>query len=431
MVYNNKFSIKGKKIGIFDYGLSIEHSLALAHAGADCHYFTPWSTAYSQFEAYAPGLGYESEGLHKELYWWDIVPDMDFFFVPDVGPGDMAEYLRKTTGKPVFGSAISPGNTKLQGGNRLEQQRYFMRTLQKELGMPTQETEQITGIPNLRKYLQKNPNKFVKLDKFRSDMESFQAKSYEEVELYLNEIEVTLGPFSETYEFSVESFIEGIEPGFDCLFTNGDWVRPYLWGVEQSKSCYIGKFVDTLPKPLELIANKLKPYLAKIDYRGALSIECRITKDGTPYLIDICTRFPYPLSAVYTLAMENYAEVIWKVGAGETVKVNPIGTYCAIVPLVTNHADKHYVKLIFPEQYRKYIKTRVSAKVKGEYYGIKGTNVVFVLCVAGNDWEKLIPGLEALSKKVDTLFLNLDEISGLHRIHDVIQKYSEYGMGKF
>jgi hypothetical protein len=423
---NNNNIVKGKKILVADFGLFVEHSLALAHAGAIVKYWTPWEGAFSKFEDFAAGYGYDDEGMEKVYYFDEHIDWCDMIFCPDVGMGSRMEYLRKTTNKPIFGSAL-----RYEGGNRLEQDRWFMRSVQKKIGLPTQNSDQIKGVPALREYLKSHQNVFVKIDKFRADMESFQSKKYEEVELYLNEIESTLGPFSETIKFNAESFVEGIEPGFDCFFTNGDWVRPYLWGIEQSKACYLGKFVDQLPAPLQLVADKLKPVLASIDYRGALSIEARITKDGTPYLIDVCTRFPAPLSAVYTLAIENYPEVIWKVGAGEQVKIKTTGQYCGIVPLASSHAEKHYVKLDFPEDYRKYIKTRVSAKVKGKYYGVKGTNVVFVLCVAGNNWQKLIPALEALSKKVDTLFLSTDEISGIHRISDIIAKYKSYGMGEF
>lgn len=420
------FSIKGKKILVYDYGLFEVHALALAQAGASVRYFTPWAAAFSQFEYYAPGLGYEDEGLEKVYYFWENVDWAEMIFCPDVGPGDIMEYLRKHTNKPIFGAAISE-----QGGNRMEQERWFTRQAQKKLGLPTQETVRIKGIPKLREYLKTHPNKYVKLDKFRSEIESFEAKNYEEVKLYLDEIEVALGPFNETHEYVVEPFIEGVEPGFDCFFNGKDWVKPYLWGIEQSKAAYLGKFVEKLPTPLQLIADKLKPLLREIDYRGAFSSEARVTKDGTPYLIDVCCRFPAPLSAAYSLVMENFPEIIWKVASGEDVRIKNSARYVAAAPLGTKHAEKHYVKLDFPENLSKYIKLRVSAKVKGNYYGVKGTEVVFILCAAGDEYPKLIETIEALSKKVDTFGLDLDPIGGLHRIEELVLRYREYGMGEF
>lgn len=423
-----EFSVKGKNILVYDYGLFLVHALALAHAGAHVFYFTPWSTAYSQFEAYAPGLGYEDEGLEKVLYFWNYVDKADMFYFPDVGPGDLAQYLRVKTGKPVFGSALN-----YEGGDRLEQKRFFMRKLQKEIGLPTQETVRVMGIKSLREYLKKHDNKFVKLDKFRNDMESFHSKNYEEVELYLNEIEVALGPFSETYEFVIEDFVEGVEPGFDCFFNGTDWVKPYLWGIEQSKACYLGKFVDKLPPPLQMIADKYKPLLQKIGYRGAISTEARVTKDGTPYLIDTCSRYPSPLSNAYPLAIKNYAEVVWKVAAGEPVTIQTNGTYVGAAPLAAEHAKQHFVKLDFPLDLLKSnnVTLKVSAKIKDKYYGVKGTDVVFVICQSGNDYNKIITDIEQFAKKCDSFGLDLDPISGMFKIQELLDRYKEYKMGTF
>jgi len=414
----------GKKLNIlvYDFGLALEHALRLARDGHNVTYFTPWARGFPRFEDYAPGLGYEDVGLKKTLYFFEEIPKNDLIVFFDVGAGDLCQFLRQNLDIPVYGAGE---------GEKLENHRILMRRLQKKIGLPTQYTVEIKGIPMLRKYLERNPNKFVKLDIFRGDVESFYAKTYDDVELYLDEIEVALGPFNEIYEFMVEDFIEGIEPGFDLFFNGKDWVKPYLWGVEQNKSCYVGKYVDTLPEPLQLIADKLKPILQKIDYRGALSTEVRVDKNKTPYLIDVCARLPFPLSAVYTESIRNYSEVIYKVAKSEDVKLDVAGKYVVAVPLSTKHADTHWVKLIFDEKYKKFIKTRISAKVDGNYYAVKGMDTVFVLVAVGDDYHKLIKIMEALVEKVDAFGLNTDTISGLYKIDEVLQKYDKYGMGKF
>jgi len=297
--------------------------------------------------------------------------------------------------------------------------------------MPVQETVHITGVPKLEEYLKHNDNKYVKLDKFRGDTESFFSKNFDAVELHIDELEITIGPFREQFEFMVESGIDGAEPGFDLFFNGKDWIKPYLWGVELGKTNYIGKWVEELPKPLQLIADKYKPLLQSIDYRGALSIEVRVTKDGTPYLIDTCSRFPAPLATAYPLAIKNYGEVIWKVANGEDVRIENNGRYFAASPISSPHGQTHFLKLDFPEKDSKYIKTYTSAKVDGKYFGIKGEQIAFVLVDAGDDYFKLIEHIKELSKEIDTYMLDTSVVSGLDEITEKVKDYPKYNMGTF
>jgi len=262
---------------------------------------------------------------------------------------------------------------------------------------------------------------------------SFGAKNYDSIKLYLDEIEVALGPFNETYEFVVEDFIDGIEPGFDGFFDGNNWVYPFLAGFEHAKSCYVGRYYekDEFPKPLRLVADKLAPILRKLDYRGALSTEIRLTKDGTPYLIDVCARYPFPLSALYTESIKNYSEVIWKIANKQPVRLDVAGKYVAALPLATKHAEKNWVRLDFDPKLRKIVKTRTAAKLNNTYYGVKGMEVVYVLVAVGDDVEKLIRILELAADKVDAFGLDTDVVGGLHKIEEVLGECPKYGLGKF
>jgi len=191
---------------VYDFGLSVEHAARLAKDGHSVVYFTPWARGFPKFEEYAPGLNFD--GLEKTLYFFDEVEKEDCIVFFDIGAGDLCNYLRKTTNKPVYGAGI---------GEKLENHRALLKEVMKKVGLPTPNYEVIKGVPQLREYLKTHPNKYVKLDIFRGDIESFGAKNYDSIKLYLDEIEVALGPFNETYEFVVEDFIDGIEPGFVML----------------------------------------------------------------------------------------------------------------------------------------------------------------------------------------------------------------------
>lgn len=422
----NSYGGVGKKLNIliYDYGLFFEHARRLAQDGHVVRYFTPFFGAYPKFEQYAPGLGFEDEGVEKVMTFFDNIEWADLICFFDVGTGDIADYIRKQNpNKAVFGSSLK--------GDRLENNREFTRKIQEKIGLPVQESEVVKGIPMLREYLKKHPDKYVKLDIFRGDMDSFEAKSYPLVEGYLDQLEVALGPFNEIYNFLVEDKIEGEEPGFDLYFNGSKWLKPMLWGIEQSKESYVGIYTNKLPKPLEIVADKLGEVLKRLDYRGAMSIEIRVTKEGTPYLIDICSRYPAPLSALYTLSIGNYSEVIYKIATGEDVEIKTLGKYVAAMPMYSNQAETNYVPLVFPKKFEKYIKFRTPGKVKGQVYGVKGSKVVYVLVACGDDWKKLIYFLEKLSKKVEAFKLSDEAITSLKKIEDKIETLPQYGLQGF
>lgn len=421
---NNNYGGVGKKLHIliWDLGLALSHALCLADQGHEVRYYTPWVTSYPKFSDYAVGLGYEKRGLEKVMHFFPNVEWADLIVFFDVGTGDLADHLRKM-GKTVYGSSLQ--------GDSLENNREKVRLLQGKLGLPVQESEVVKGIPALREYLKKHPDKYVKLDIFRADMDSFPAKTYAQVEGYLDHLEVALGPFNETYSFLVEDRIEGEEPGFDMYFNGKKWLTPMLWGIEQSKESYVGVYTKKLPKPLEEIANKIGIVLKNIDYRGAMSIECRVTKDGTPYLIDICSRYPFPLSALYTLSIDNYSEVIYKIACGEDVDIKPIGKYVAAMPMYSEYAENNYVPLEIPEKWKKYVKTRTSAIVKGQEYAVKGSKVIFTLVACGDDWKKLTYFLEKLSKKVDAFKISDEAVTSLKKIEEKIAGLKDYQLAPF
>lgn len=413
---------KQLKVLIWDTGISFTHALRMAEDRHIVKYYTPWQTSYPKFEDFAPGLGFKSVGLEKVLEFFPYVDESDLIVCFDVGAGALLDYLR-SKGKIVFGSSLK--------GDKLENDREFVRKLQEKIGLAVQPTEVIKGIPKLREYLKKNPDKYVKLNIFRSDMESFFAKNYEEVEGYLDHLEVALGPHNETYNFMVEDKIEGSEPGFDMFHNGKEWIKPMLWGIEQSKESYVGVYMDELPKPLMEIANALDTVLKKIDYRAPMSIECRLPKNGRPYLIDICSRYPFPLSAGYTHSIKNYSEVIWKIAQGKDVKIQTKGKYLVAMPIYSEEAKDHYVKINIPKKYREFIKLRTATQVNGQIYGVKGSKVIAVVSACGNDYHKLIKAVIKLSEQVSAFKVSDEAKASLEKIEQTIDTLGEYGLTGF
>lgn len=305
-------------------GLFLQMALQLGRDGHKVYYYTPFYDEELCFRRYA--LGYGLEEIEKPLYFWRALmkyPREEATIIfPDVGSGDMASFLKKQ-GYAVFASGE---------GDILENHRELLKQKMKEVGLPVNNYIQITGLTNLRNYLKQHNNKVVKLDIFRNDQESFKASTYSDAEPILDKLQLKFGQLADEFPFIVEDLIDGEEPGFDVIFNKTGYLTPYLWGFEVHKGPYCGILTDKLPEPLQLVADKLKPLLTRYDWRGFISTEV-IIGNGKPYLIDVCSRSPYPLGVGLTFLYENYSEITYKVARGLPVVIKPRGKYMIVLPL--------------------------------------------------------------------------------------------------
>jgi hypothetical protein len=407
---------KDKCCLVFDTGGGTFHVERLAKDFGQVYFFTPWADGNPKFENYCEGLGLKN--VTKVLDPFNYIDKADLICFLDVGEGDKAAYFREK-GKVVFGAGR---------GEKLEQDRFFMRKLQKELGLPTQHTVQVNGVKGLREYLKRNPDKYVKLNIWRGNVESFYAKDYQSVEMILDEIETGFGPHKDEYKFLVEAPIpDAVEVGFDGFFNGKDFIRPLMWGVEAGRP-YIGKVANELPWVLEDFIARITPELRKLDYRGAISNELRVVNAKKAYLVDLTCRFPYPLSCVYTENIENYSEVIYKVAAGEDVTIKPRGKYVGCLPLTSPHAKDNWLQLFFDEKKSGRIKLNTPTKVGDNYYAVKGSDPVFNLVAIGNGVKDIITQLKDLTQEVEAFELDKSPVSVLYNIKDELRKLRAMGV---
>jgi hypothetical protein len=353
--------------------------------------------------------------------FWDHVDEADLIVNFDVYNNDIIEYARKH-GKLCFGAGW---------GEVLENSRWAMKQLLKKLGLPVNNAVKIQGVPNLREYLKENKDKYVKIDLFRANLESFHAKDYESVETILDEMDVTLGPFKDIFEFIVEDAIdadESVEPGQDVFFNGKEFVKPMLFGYEIAKSFYIGKFTNELAKPLQNTLDKLTPVLKRINYRGAMSIEEKVVDKDTSYMLDVCARQPAPLSAGYVEWIKNYPELIYKIACAEDVQIDPIDTYVGAMPLECSHAQDNWVRIIMDEKNRKNIKFRQFVKHDGYYYGVPGMTGLVVVIAWGKSVDEVYSRLEDMFKEVEAYGLQKDVLGGMDIARKEIEKGEKLGI---
>jgi len=407
-----------KKFLVYDYGLFAEHAAALANGGKNkVFYYTPWQSDFPAFRDFIIGQG---TGVEKILYFWDHVDEADCIVNFDVYGNDAMAYLREK-GHRVYGSGK---------GEILEDDRWLFKKVMKKIGLPVNNAVKIKGTPALREYLKTNKDKYVKIDLFRRDVESFHSKDYNSIELVLNEIDSTFGPFKDNFEFIIEEAIKGdsVEPGSDVFFNGNEFVKPYLYGYEIEKAFYIGRFTNELPPQMQNTLDKLTPILRKLDYRGAMSIEEKVVSKDKSYPIDICARQPAPLSAGYVEWIKNYAELVWKIAGKEQVRIDPIANYVGALPLESQHANENWVRIIFDEKYRKYVKFRKFAKYQSHYYAVPSLTSIIVLVAWGRSVEEVYNKLKVLIDKVEAYGLQTDVLGGIEQAAKEIEKGKQLGI---
>jgi hypothetical protein len=409
-----KLNLKTKSILMHDTaGLALEQCLALGKDFGETIYFTPFATGFPQFKDYAVGLGMENI-TKKPFYFHDYLRDVDMVMFADTGYGSEAHFVVKKEMKiPCYSSGL---------GERLEDQRLKFRAWQKSVGLPTQKTIPIKGITDLEKYCKAHPDKYVKVDRFRGDVDSFKSDEFADVK---NKILKGFGPFSDDMIFCVEDVVESDieEPlGIDAFFSH-DWYRPLLLGIEYHKACYIGKVVNKLRPAYENLLTKLTPKLRQMDVRSAVSVEFMVGKDGKPYIIDMSCRFPFPLSASYTEFITNYSELIWRIAHKETLKLEYQSGYVGVLPIQSTNAAKDWTKLRFDHKLGKNVKLRCACRTKkDEYFAVTGIDVVYVLIAWADSIKQIVKELERLADKVHAYGLDTEITGGLHKIFKMTDK---------
>lgn len=389
------------KILCIDNGLYTPQCDDLSDGGKnEVFYYTPWAQPFPSINDYQKGYGYGN--LKKELWFFNRVLEADLIANFDVSNNDLIHYLKQVhPKKSVFGAGQ---------GEKLEHDRVFLKEWLKAKGMPVGPYKVIKGFSDLLKYLKVNPDKYVKTNIFRGDMESFHFNSWEDEKYILDEMAVILGLLKDDYTFIVEDPIEAVvQSGSDNFFTNGEFV-PFSWGFEIDKNLCVNKVINDIDDmPPELLGNieALRPLMARMDYRGPVSTEERITNKNESFLIDFTARLPAPMGQMYPVFINNWTEVVYKIGKNQQVDIDCdydyIGSYC----LMCEHARNNNVKVKVDEKHLKDVRFQMVAKNKDGYFALKGNEGICVLVAGGKSPQEVLEKIKAAKKYVDAY--NIDD----------------------
>lgn len=399
-------------------GLYCEQANALWKKGDTVKYWTSW-VADQKFDWYSIGLGFGN--LEKVKYAAEWYEWADCIFAPDVTGQDEIAFLRTIyKQKSIFGSGLA---------HKLEQDRWGLKKVLKDIDIKFSQSERIIGIEKLREYLNTNKDKYIKISTFRGDVESFYAKDAKSVDLKLDELAAARGPFKNKIEFIVEETIPSdVEIGADLIFNGNEYLKPYIFGYEIGKKFYFGKVSEELPTLLKEGMEKLKPVLKKLDYRSCISTEIKCVSKTESYFLDITCRLPNPLCAIYNEYITNWREVVLNTGSKKNVRLNIKHKYVGAFFLNSYHGMSHYVKIEVEEKDRSNIKFVVVGENDGQFYSIKGTEKIAVVIAGGETIQEVIDTIKKYTDKVDADGLDKGAVHEIDKIHDIIAAGKSMGI---
>ncbi len=371
-------------------GLEADFAAALSRDFGTTYYHTLWNTKDPKYVDFSFGEGLGR--VVKVAKQKQAAQKVDMVASFDVSFGDeITDYRRQ--GVPCFGSDIK--------ADAMEESRDKFREIQKALKLPTPDYEIIIGMENLKKYLKAHPDVIVKHNVFRGDRESYKTFTYDTHETVLDEWATALGPKKEEYKFIVEQPIKAdLETGFDAFHGVDGFLFPYLRGYE-CHHAYIGKWEMEPVEPIATSMRKLGPLLKKMDYRGLISDEERILSPKKSIIIDMTMRSPLPLGLIYTEAVTNFSEVVWKIANGEKVELQVKGKYVACLPLYSQATATNWVRLMIEERDRNVIKLLCGCRYDGQYWAPRGEETIAVLIAIGNSVPEVLSKIKTYSERVN------------------------------
>lgn len=394
------FNLKNKVACVYDFGLFVDVAVKLAESFKTVYYFTDWQDDFSTWNDYKIGTGLPNVIRCEKFF--DIVDQCDLFVFPDIGKGDLQEYLRGK-GKLVYGSGQAED---------IEIYRSKFNDMKKQLGMNEIPTKEFDNLKDMREYLEDKSNVFIKVDSFRGNMETEKFINMKLSEPFLDKLEHEIGFIKDDgIRLLVESPInDAIEIGTDLICVNGKYADKCMYGPEIKGEAYMGIFsdLDKVPQPIKEINDKMEEVLQWYGYRGPLSTEVRVTeKDKKGYFIDICARNGNPPTACELEAIENYAEAIYGAAMGIIVPLKSKYKFVCQLQVCSSWAEREPLAIEFDEKYRQYVKLKHWA-VKDTKYGkvdyfIPATKPLTSACAVVGMGQTMDEAIKMCCKVTDTL----------------------------
>lgn len=388
---------------VVDFGNYISVAQRLAKDFGKVYYYCPY--VINGFPEHNPkDIGRGVPEIIKITEWENYYEEIDIFVFPDLYFSGLQAFLKRQD-KLVFGSG---------SGQIMETDRGFMKRIQKELGLPTNDYDEVEGLYELEAKLMFSEDKYVKSE-LRGDNETFHHHNYTTSKEEIKNMKQRMGIYDKKEKYIVEASIESIcEIGIDTFVSDGMYMAESVCGIELKDTGYYGKIVpyNQLPSQIKDVTDKLAPLFQTYEYRGAYSNEIRVDKNKVGYLIDSTCRFPSPPTTL-TLAMyDNFSEIIWGVANGWLPKLKYKYTHGVEFIIKSESAKTQPVALQFPMEYKDYISIKnLVVDDDGVYhYTPNGVPIKEIgsVCGLGHSMEQAVKMATEIAKTVKGFDLQIN-----------------------
>ena len=340
---------------VFDHGLFIPLARALAKTYKRVLYHTPAERAFNRVNQWVIGDGFPDIELCEDI--WKAKKEIDLFIFPDIQHSGLQLEL-EGQGFPVWGS---------RGGDSLELQRGKFHKLLGTLGLQVPPYVTMRGLTELRAHLRGVENKYIKISKYRGNLETHHWRNWELDEGTLDSWAVEFGPVKEKIVFYVCDEIDTpLEIGGDTYNVRGQWPSLMLHGDERKDESYFCAVTERnkMPEQIQDVLEAFSPVLAEEGYTNQWSMEIRV-KDGKGVFIDPTCRGGLPSTASQIRLWGNLAEIIWHGAHGELVEPEPTDKFAAECLLTMKREEGGWGMTRVPDELQDAMMLRNCCQVDG------------------------------------------------------------------
>lgn len=296
---------------VVDTGLFLPLAHCLAEQAKRVLYYNPDRRSWPSLRQRCIGDGFEDIEAITDIF--DHLKEIDCAVFPDIGNGPLQKHLLEDCKIPVWGS---------MDGDDLELDRELLMDCLKEWNLAVPPHTVCVGWSALCEELRDAKDKYIKISRFRGDMETYHFRSWALDENWIYWLANNFGPIKEQVRFLVFDEIKtDIELGGDTYNVAGEWPSLMLNGVEGKDKSYLAAVTprEEMPEAIQAILAVVGPHLGQRNYRNQISFEIRHTKDDFFYT-DATQRGGMPSSASQQVLWKNFPEIILAGAHGELLE---------------------------------------------------------------------------------------------------------------